>query len=130
VGANAARAARSSTARSSTARTGTTRVLLGDLTLLHDVGALLLPPGETAPRLQLVVGNDGGGSIFDGLEVAATAAPDAFDRVLFTPQQVDLAALAAAYGWTHRLLTRRGDLDSALSSPPPGRSIVEVRLAR
>jgi 2-succinyl-5-enolpyruvyl-6-hydroxy-3-cyclohexene-1-carboxylate synthase len=130
AGASAARPARSSTARSSTARTGTTRVLLGDLTLLHDVGALLLPPGETAPRLQLVVGNDGGGSIFDGLEVAATAAPDAFDRVLFTPQQVDLAALAAAYGWTHRLLTRRGDLDSALSSPPPGRSIVEVRLAR
>lgn len=130
AGAGVARAARSSTARSSTARAGTTRVLLGDLTLLHDVGALLLPPGETAPRIQLVVGNDGGGSIFDGLEVAATAAPDAFDRVLFTPQQVDLAALAAAYGWTHRLLTRRGDLDSALSSPPPGRSIVEVRLAR
>jgi 2-succinyl-5-enolpyruvyl-6-hydroxy-3-cyclohexene-1-carboxylate synthase len=123
-------AARHRTARSSTARTGTTRVLLGDLTLLHDVGALLLPPGETAPRLQLVVGNDGGGSIFDGLEVAATAAPDAFDRVLFTPQQVDLAALSAAYGWTHRLITRRGDLDSALSSPPPGRSIIEVRLAR
>ncbi|MCS5722297.1 2-succinyl-5-enolpyruvyl-6-hydroxy-3-cyclohexene-1-carboxylate synthase, partial [Herbiconiux sp. CPCC 203406] len=133
AGAGATRTARAGTAPAGTARTaraGTTRVLLGDLTLLHDAGALLLPPGETAPRLQLVVGNDGGGSIFDGLEVAGTAAPDAFDRVLFTPQQVDLAALAAAYGWTHRLITRRGDLDSALSSPPPGRSIIEVRLAR
>lgn len=130
TGPTAAGIARTGPTAAGTARTGTTRVLLGDLTLLHDVGALLLPPGETAPRLQLVVGNDGGGSIFDGLEVAATAAPDAFDRVLFTPQQVDLAALAAAYGWTHRLITRRGDLDSALSSPPPGRSIVEVRLAR
>lgn len=113
-----------------TARAGTTRVLLGDLTLLHDAGALLLPTGEPEPRIQLIVGNDGGGSIFDGLEVAATAPADAFDRVLFTPQTVDLAALAAAYGWAHRVITRRGDLDSALSSPPAGRSIVEVRLSR
>jgi 2-succinyl-5-enolpyruvyl-6-hydroxy-3-cyclohexene-1-carboxylate synthase len=121
-------AGRARTAR--TARAGTTRVLLGDLTLLHDVGALLLAPGEVEPRIQLIVGNDGGGTIFDGLEVAGTAPRDAFDRVMFTPQSVDLAALAAAYGWAHRLIERRGDLDSALASPPAGRSIVEVRLAR
>ena len=53
--------------------TGTTRVLLGDITLLHDVGSLLQVPGETRPRVQIVVGNDGGGTIFDGLEVAASA---------------------------------------------------------
>ena len=51
------------------------------------------------PRLQVVVGNDGGGTIFDGLEVAATAPADAMTRVQFTPQTVDLSALAAAYGW-------------------------------
>ncbi|MFB2586392.1 2-succinyl-5-enolpyruvyl-6-hydroxy-3-cyclohexene-1-carboxylic-acid synthase [Herbiconiux liukaitaii] len=112
------------------ARAGTTRVLLGDLTLLHDVGALLLPIGETEPRVQVIVGNDGGGTIFDGLEVAGSASPDAFDRVMFTPQGVDIAALAAAYGWSHRLIARRGDLDSALASPPAGRSIVEVRFGR
>ena len=49
---------------------GVTRVLLGDLAFLHDVGALLLPPDEDEPRLQVIVGNDGGGTIFDGLEVA------------------------------------------------------------
>ena len=110
--------------------TGTTRVLLGDITLLHDVGALLLAPGEARPRVQVVVGNDGGGTIFDGLEVAGTADPDAFDRVMFTPQAVDLAALAAAYGWAHRRIGTRGELDSALASPPAGLSIVEVTLAR
>ncbi|WP_210508445.1 2-succinyl-5-enolpyruvyl-6-hydroxy-3-cyclohexene-1-carboxylic-acid synthase [Naasia sp. SYSU D00057] len=109
---------------------GTTRVLLGDLTLLHDVGGLLLPPGERRPRVQLIVGNDGGGTIFDGLEVAATADRSAFDRVLFTPQEVDLAHLAAAYGWQHARATSRGDLDKALTAPPPGLSILEVPLPR
>ncbi|MCS5732196.1 thiamine pyrophosphate-binding protein [Herbiconiux daphne] len=112
------------------ARAGTTRVLLGDVTLLHDVGGLLLGAGEVRPRIQLVVGNDGGGTIFDSLEVAGTADRDAFDRVMFTPHRVDLAALAAAYGWQHRLVTGRGDLDSALASPAAGPSILEVPLAR
>ncbi|GAA2245550.1 2-succinyl-5-enolpyruvyl-6-hydroxy-3-cyclohexene-1-carboxylic-acid synthase [Herbiconiux moechotypicola] len=111
-------------------RVGTTRVLLGDLALLHDAGALARTPGEPVPRVQLVVGNDGGGTIFDGLEVAGTAEREAFDRVLYTPQAVDLAALAAAYGWEHRQVTRRGELDSALASPAPGCSIVEVTLER
>ncbi|WP_382309697.1 2-succinyl-5-enolpyruvyl-6-hydroxy-3-cyclohexene-1-carboxylic-acid synthase [Herbiconiux sp. UC225_62] len=112
------------------ARAGTTRVLLGDVTLLHDVGALLLAPGEVRPRIQLVVGNDGGGTIFDSLEVAATADPDAFDRVLYTPQNVSLASLATAYGWDHRLVAYRSDLESVLASPPAGPSIVEVALSR
>ncbi len=38
---------------------GVTRVLLGDLAFLHDVGALLFPSDETEPRLQVIVGNDG-----------------------------------------------------------------------
>ena len=37
--------------------------------------SLLLGDGEPRPRIQLIVGNDGGGTIFDGLEVAATADP-------------------------------------------------------
>ncbi|HEY8589811.1 MAG TPA: 2-succinyl-5-enolpyruvyl-6-hydroxy-3-cyclohexene-1-carboxylate synthase, partial [Naasia sp.] len=109
---------------------GTTRVLLGDLALLHDAGALLVPPGEPRRRVQLVVGNDRGGTIFDDLEVKGTAAPERFDRVLYTPHDVDLAALAAAYGWQHSTVTNRGDLDRALTSPPAGPSILEVPLPR
>ena len=44
------------------------RVLLGDLTMLHDVGGLLLGPGEEVPDVHLVVLNDGGGGIFGTLE--------------------------------------------------------------
>lgn len=110
--------------------TGATRVLLGDLALLHDVGALLFGEGERRPTIQVVVGNDGGGTIFDSLEVAATAPADAMRRVLTTPQPVDVAALAAAYGWDYRRVETRGELDQALSAPPAGTSIVEVLLPR
>ena len=109
---------------------GVTRVLTGDLAFLHDVGSLLIPPDEERPRLQVIVGNDGGGTIFDGLEVAAVAERAALDRVLYTPHAVDLAALAAAYGWEHRRETTRAGLDQALTSPVAGPQLVEVPLDR
>ncbi|MFF2277839.1 2-succinyl-5-enolpyruvyl-6-hydroxy-3-cyclohexene-1-carboxylic-acid synthase [Agromyces sp. NPDC058126] len=115
---------------SAVASAGATRALIGDLTLLHDVGSLLLGAGETRPRLLLIVGNDGGGTIFDALEVAGTAPADAFDRVQFTPQQVDLAALAAAYGWTYSRATTRAELDEALGTRIDGPTILEVPLPR
>jgi 2-succinyl-5-enolpyruvyl-6-hydroxy-3-cyclohexene-1-carboxylate synthase len=110
-------------------RAGVTRVLLGDLALLHDAGSLAPAPGEPAPRMQVIVGNDGGGTIFDGLEVAATADPELFERVLYTPQQVDFAALAAAYGWEYRRAVTRADLDDALSGSG-GRVLIEIPLGR
>jgi 2-succinyl-5-enolpyruvyl-6-hydroxy-3-cyclohexene-1-carboxylate synthase len=108
---------------------GITRVLLGDLAALHDAGALLFGTGETRPRIQVVVGNDTGGTLFDSLEVAATAPSDAFERVLLTPQQVDLAQLAAAYGWNYTKVTNRGELDEALT-PTEGTTLIEVPLPR
>lgn len=110
-------------------RPGITRVLLGDLALLHDAGSLLAGDGEPRPRMQVIVGDDGGGTIFDGLEVAATADPTLIDRVLLTPQTVDLSALATAYGWEYRLVANRGELDPALTASA-GRVLIEVPLAR
>jgi 2-succinyl-5-enolpyruvyl-6-hydroxy-3-cyclohexene-1-carboxylate synthase len=109
---------------------GITRVLLGDLTLLHDVGALLLAEGEITPHIQVVVGNDGGGTIFDSLEVAQSAPIEAMRRVMLTPQRVDFAALATAYGWQYVRASTRGQLEDALSAPPVGPSLLEVPLAR
>lgn len=110
-------------------RPGITRVLLGDLSLLHDAGSLLSGVGEPRPRMQVIVGNDHGGTIFDGLEVAATADPELIDRVLLTPQSVDLAALASAYGWEYRHVANRGELAPALT-PSADRVLIEVPLAR
>lgn len=82
------------------------RVLLGDLTLLHDAGSLNLsglgPGGRPgSPSLQLIVGNDAGGRIFEHLPIASVAGAAQFERLFLTPQQVDLAALAQAYGWRY-----------------------------
>ncbi|WP_445445193.1 2-succinyl-5-enolpyruvyl-6-hydroxy-3-cyclohexene-1-carboxylic-acid synthase [Clavibacter sp. km3a] len=119
-----------SQAGSGTSAAGVTRVLVGDLTLLHDVGSLLLGTGERVPRIQVIVGNDGGGTIFDGLEVSRTAAPVAIDRVMFTPQRVDLAALAAAYGWTHLRASTHGELEAALTTASAAPMLIEVPLVR
>ncbi|MBO9625321.1 MAG: 2-succinyl-5-enolpyruvyl-6-hydroxy-3-cyclohexene-1-carboxylic-acid synthase [Microbacterium sp.] len=109
---------------------GVTRVLLGDLALLHDVGALLLPPDETQPRMQVIVGNDGGGTIFDGLEVAASAPPADLDRAFYTPHDVRLEQLALAYGWEYHRVTTRSALDQVLTTPVAGRQLIEVPLER
>ncbi|MET1018342.1 MAG: thiamine pyrophosphate-dependent enzyme, partial [Microterricola sp.] len=112
------------------AGTGTVRVLLGDLAALHDVSSLFFGVGEPRPRVQLIIGNDGGGTIFDTLEVAQRAPSDAFDRVQFTPQNADFAAIAAAAGWQHTLVSTRGGLSEALTAPMTGPSIIEVPLPR
>jgi 2-succinyl-5-enolpyruvyl-6-hydroxy-3-cyclohexene-1-carboxylate synthase len=109
---------------------GVTRLLIGDLALLHDVGALLLPPGEDEPRIQVVVGNDGGGTIFDSLEVAGVAPAAAMDRVQYTPHTARLEHLALAYGWEYQRVTTRTALDQALTSPVGGRQLIEVPLPR
>jgi 2-succinyl-5-enolpyruvyl-6-hydroxy-3-cyclohexene-1-carboxylate synthase len=108
---------------------GITRVLLGDLAMLHDAGSLLAGVGEERPRMQLIVGNDGGGTIFDGLEVAGSADAELLDRVMLTPQRADFAALAAAYGWQYRRVSNRGELDQALT-PGDEQVLIEVPLAR
>lgn len=95
---------------------GTARVLLGDLAMLHDAGSMLAAAGERRPRLQLVVGDDGGGTIFDDLEVAATADPQDYEQVMRTPVTADLAALATAYGFEFVEAPTIGELQRALTT--------------
>ncbi|MEB4614647.1 thiamine pyrophosphate-dependent enzyme, partial [Leucobacter sp. M11] len=109
---------------------GVTRVLLGDVTLLHDLGSLVLGAGEERPRIQLIVGNDGGGTIFDDLEVARSAEPAAFDRVMLTPHAADLGAFAEAAGWHFQRVSTRVELERAFTAPVAGPSIIEVPLPR
>ncbi|MEJ6507125.1 MAG: 2-succinyl-5-enolpyruvyl-6-hydroxy-3-cyclohexene-1-carboxylic-acid synthase [Microbacteriaceae bacterium] len=109
---------------------GITRVLLGDLALLHDAGSLLLEPGAHSPaRVHLFVANDGGGTIFDGLEVSQSASAADRDRVLYTPHEVDLEALAKAYGWAYQRVSTMGELTDALGRAEPA-LFVDVGLER
>ncbi len=104
-----------------------TSALMGDVTFLHDVGGLLVGTEERIPDLRIVVVNDGGGTIFSGLEHAAAPAQNV-RRVFITPHRVDLAALAVAYGATHTRATSVASLTKALAQPPVGVHIVEAAL--
>jgi len=107
-----------------------TRVLVGDIAALHDAGALLFGEGERRPRVQLVVGNDGGGTIFDSLEVSQSAPASAMERVFLTPQVVNLEALASAYGWSYRTASTVGELERVITGAGDGPELVEVKLTR
>jgi 2-succinyl-5-enolpyruvyl-6-hydroxy-3-cyclohexene-1-carboxylate synthase len=112
-----------------------TRVLVGDLTFLHDVGGLLVGPAEPRPDLAVVVVNDDGGSIFATLEHGALAATDVgasatFERVFGTPHGADLAGLCAGYGVEHRPVPDVAALRAVLAEPADGVRVVEVRVPR
>ncbi|OMH29288.1 2-succinyl-5-enolpyruvyl-6-hydroxy-3-cyclohexene-1-carboxylic-acid synthase [Tersicoccus phoenicis] len=106
------------------------RVLLGDITYLHDATGWYLGAGEREPDLQAVVLNDAGGAIFGLLEHGRVAGrpgwTNAIERLFGTPQRVDLSALAAAYGIRHQRVSDVDALDAALAAPIRGRSVVEV----
>jgi 2-succinyl-5-enolpyruvyl-6-hydroxy-3-cyclohexene-1-carboxylate synthase len=90
---------------------GVTRLVIGDLAATYDATSLALLSGP----IQVIVGNNNGGRIFEGLEVAATANPEHFEAVMLTPQHVNFEGLAAAYGLPFRRVETRGQLTSALT---------------
>lgn len=104
--------------------------LMGDVTFLHDAGALVLGPEEVRPDLTIVVVNDDGGSIFAMLEQGAAEYADRFDRLFGTPHGVDLAALCAATRTPHWRVESLAELEHALAQPAGGVEVVEVLVRR
>ncbi len=90
---------------------GVTRLVLGDLAAAYDASSLALVNGP----VQIIVCNNNGGRIFEGLDVKSTANPAHFEAVMLTPQRVSFEALAEAYGIAYRRVETRGQLTSALT---------------
>jgi 2-succinyl-5-enolpyruvyl-6-hydroxy-3-cyclohexene-1-carboxylate synthase len=104
--------------------------LLGDLTFLHDAGGLLAGRLERRPDLRIIVANDGGGSIFAGLEHGRPEFAGAYERLFGTPQEADLAALAAGYGAAWTRAEDLGAVRALVHEPPRGVEVVEVAVDR
>ena len=100
-----------SASRRPDAPAGVTRLVLGDLAAAYDSSSLALITGP----IQIIVCNNNGGRIFEGLDVKATANPAHFESVMLTPQHVNFEALAEAYGIAYRRVETRGQLTSALT---------------
>ena len=112
-------------ARRADAAPGRVRLLVGDLTALHDLTGLLIGPEEERPDLDVIVVDDGGGRIFSGLE-HASAPPELLRRFFTTPHGADIAAAAAALGAQARTLAP-DDLDVALAESAPGLRVLVVQ---
>jgi 2-succinyl-5-enolpyruvyl-6-hydroxy-3-cyclohexene-1-carboxylate synthase len=112
--------------------------LIGDLSLLHDAPGLAIGPAEPLPDLCVVVVNNDGGGIFEGLEPArfkdggAAGRPSVFERVFGTAHGASVERLAAAFGIPYTLAERPGDLAKAMASAVPGTGprIIEARTGR
>jgi hypothetical protein len=117
--------------------------LIGDLSLLHDAPGLAIGPAEPRPDLCVVVVNNDGGGIFEGLEPARfkdeghgggtdPGAPSVFERVFGTSHGASVERLAAAFGLPYTLAARPGDLAKAVAAALPGTGprIVEARTGR
>ena len=105
-------------------------LLVGDVTFLHDMTALVIGPDEPRPDLTVVVVNDDGGSIFAVLEQGDPSYADRYERLFGTPHGVDLAALCAATRTPHWRVESVPELRQALDSPNGGIDVVEVRCRR
>lgn len=102
-----------------------TRLLVGDLATLHDLGGLVVPSSERDRlRLQVVVLDDDGGGIFGLLEHAER--PEVFERVFGTPHGADLLGAASALGATGRRAAGREAVSQATRAVPQGISVVVV----
>jgi 2-succinyl-5-enolpyruvyl-6-hydroxy-3-cyclohexene-1-carboxylate synthase len=103
---------------------GPTVALIGELSFLHDAGAVLWN-GARGVDLTVVVVNNGGGQLFSLLPQRAL--PEHRD-LFVTPHEVDVGALCAAAGAGHERVERAPDLVPALdrAAGAGGLRVVEV----
>lgn len=110
--------------------------MVGDLTFLHDLNALLIPSTEERPHLDIVVINDGGGAIFDQLEHGEVGRREgnaaSVERFFGTPQSVDIEQLVRGHGHEYIRAESAQQLNSGLDHPDDrvGIRVIEVRTDR
>ena len=105
-------------------------LLVGDVALAHDASSLALARTVESPLAILVVDN-GGGRIFDELPIAKDASrAAAHERLFRTAPNLDLRALAQAYGVRYAAPTDPASLSASLSSAlvTAGATLVHARV--
>jgi 2-succinyl-5-enolpyruvyl-6-hydroxy-3-cyclohexene-1-carboxylate synthase len=101
-----------------------TTVLLGDLALLHDQGALGLI-GES--QIRVIVVDNGGGGIFEYLPIAENTA--IFEKHFLTPHSSDIPAIARAHGLNVQSVESLSELKAGLVNFKPGLMYLRINRA-
>lgn len=99
--------------------------LVGDLSFLHDVGALVTARW-LGVELTIIVVNNRGGGIFHFLPQADQPGPF---ELLTTPHDLDLGAVASGFGATYHLAQTEEELRVRMERAT-GLSVIEVRTDR
>ncbi len=112
---------------------GPTVLLIGDVALAHDLGALASLVRRPLPLTIVLVNNDGGG-IFDFLAVgrSPTIEPHLYAEHVSAPSGLDFARVAAVAATTYVRADERSAFGDALraSLGGPGPALIEVRTDR
>jgi 2-succinyl-5-enolpyruvyl-6-hydroxy-3-cyclohexene-1-carboxylate synthase len=114
-------------AAAATARPGA--LLLGDVSLLHDLGGLDVAADLDVP-LAIVVLDNGGGRIFEQLPFAERRDPQLL-RYWLTPPRLRFEAVAEAFGLRFRSAGRSLDLGRAVREAldTPAATLIHARIA-
>jgi 2-succinyl-5-enolpyruvyl-6-hydroxy-3-cyclohexene-1-carboxylate synthase len=99
-------------------------LLLGDVSLLHDLGGLALT--RYAGRLTVIVLQNRGGRIFEELPIASSPEFGAAAAHFTTPHALELGPAAALYGLAYRRVESLTDLEHALAPESPRPLLIEA----
>nr|WP_315584702.1 2-succinyl-5-enolpyruvyl-6-hydroxy-3-cyclohexene-1-carboxylic-acid synthase [Actinomyces viscosus] len=104
------------------------RAVMGDLAFLHDAMSMGRGVREAEASLQVIVIDDGGGTIFSHLEYAHTTESGRFERLFAAPQCANIFALASALGARVHVPEDLTALQALLAEPVDGLSVVLWRV--
>jgi 2-succinyl-5-enolpyruvyl-6-hydroxy-3-cyclohexene-1-carboxylate synthase len=114
---------------------GPVALVVGDLSFLHDLNALVAARLHALSATIVLVNNDGGG-IFSFLAQATSVAPGSglpehYEELFGTPHGVDVGPIVAALGGEHRRVTP-AELAGAVQASigRPGVRVLELRTER
>jgi len=86
-------------------------LITGDLSFLHDLGALSLASKYSIPLLIIVINNNGGG-IFQSLPIANRI--NRFNEYFITPHNLELSKIVKSFGVNYQLIDSRSNLKSTI----------------
>ena len=96
---------------------GNVTLLVGDLALLHDLGALILA-GQLGVSLRVVLLNNDGGGIFSQLPIAEAVPAETFKRLFTAPHNLEFDFLGAFPGVSYQKIALPSDLRRILNDDP------------